>query len=127
MDAIAVSVPASAGFVAVLRSVTASVSARMDLPYDAIDDLCLAVDEASAHLLQNAGNPGALTLVIGLDDESIELVVASDGSAEEWPRPEYRQGFGWRVLSALIDEANFERSEQGVELRLRKRIPPAAS
>jgi serine/threonine-protein kinase RsbW len=126
MDAIAVSVPASPGFVAILRSVTASVSARMDFPYDAIDDLCLAVDEASSHLLQNAGEPEMLTLTIGLDDEGIEVVVASDGSPEEWPLPDYRQGFGWRVLGALIDEANFDRSEQGIELRLRKRIPPAA-
>jgi serine/threonine-protein kinase RsbW len=125
MDPIAVSVPASPGFVTILRSVIASVSARMDLPYDAIDELCLAVDEASSHLLQAAGESETLTLTIGLNDESIELVVASDGSVEEWPIPDYRQGFGWRVLGALIDEADFDRSEQGVRLRLRKRIPPA--
>jgi serine/threonine-protein kinase RsbW len=125
MDPIAVSVPASPGFVTILRSVIASVSARMDLPYDAIDELCLAVDEASSHLLQAAGESETLTLTIGLNDESIELVVASDGSVEEWPIPDYRQGFEWRVLGALIDEADFDRSEQGVRLRLRKRIPPA--
>jgi anti-sigma regulatory factor (Ser/Thr protein kinase) len=37
-------VPARAEFVHVLRTVVAAVAARLDLPYDALDDLRMAVD-----------------------------------------------------------------------------------
>ena len=45
-DTIAISVPARAEFLHVVRTVVGSVAARCNLTIDAIEDLRIAVDEA---------------------------------------------------------------------------------
>lgn len=122
-SAVVVSVPARPDFVHVLTSVTASVAARMDLPYDDIDDLRLAVDEASAQLLVVASDGSALTLRIIPTEDVLELVVAINATSVDWPPPEPEESLAWRLMSALADEARFERSDHGPALRLTKRIP----
>lgn len=54
-ETVELTVPASASYVSVLRTVTASLAARRDFTIDEIDDLRIAVDEASALLLPHAG------------------------------------------------------------------------
>lgn len=120
---VVVSVPARPDFVHVLRSVTASVAARINLPYDDIDDLRLAVDEASAQLLVVASEGSALTLRIIPTEDFLELVVAINATRVDWPPPEAEESLAWRLMSALADEARFERSDHGPALRLTKRIP----
>jgi serine/threonine-protein kinase RsbW len=95
----------------------------MDLPYDDIDDLRLAVDEASAQLLGVASDGSALTLRITPTEEALELVVAINTTSVDWPPPEAEESLAWQVMSALADEARFERSDHGPALRLTKRIP----
>ncbi|MDP8959309.1 MAG: anti-sigma regulatory factor [Actinomycetota bacterium] len=116
-----VTVPFQRQYLGILRSVTAGVAARMDFPYDTIDDLCLAVDEACAQLL-GSGPASLLTLAIGLNGTGVELIVATDASVPEWPPPGIEEGFSWQVLTALVDEARFERSDHGLKLRLRKAL-----
>lgn len=120
---VVVSVPARPDFVYVLRSVIAGVAARMDLPYDDIDDLRLAVDEASAQLLIVASEGSALTLRIMPTEDALELVVAISTTRVDWPPPKAEESLAWRLMSALADEARFERSDHGPALRLTKRIP----
>ncbi len=117
-----VTVPSGGDFVSLLRSVTAGVAARLDVQYDTIEDLCLAVDEACAHLLRNGGPASTFTLAIGSSDGAIEMVVRIDGRPVRWPSEGATQGFAWQVLTALVDEASFDRSDSGLELRLRKQL-----
>lgn len=119
---VVVSVPARPDFVHVLRSVTASVAARMDFPYDDIDDLRLAVDEASAQLLVVSPDGSALTLRIIPTEDALELVVAINTTTVDWPPTDAEESLAWRLMSALADEARFERTDQGPALRLTKRI-----
>jgi len=102
-DHVAVSVPADGRSVHVLRAVTAAVASRMRMSFDAIDDLRLAVDEASAWLL--GANRGASTLTLRLLplDDRLEAVVAVDAGAGAWPPSDVEQGLPWRILSALVD------------------------
>jgi serine/threonine-protein kinase RsbW len=120
---VVVSVPARPDFLHVLRSVTASVAARLDFPYDAIDDLRLAVDEACTQLLEVGSNGSALTLRITPTEEGLEIIAATNVRADEWPPPNAEESLTWRVLSALADEARFEREDEGPALRLTKRLP----
>jgi serine/threonine-protein kinase RsbW len=121
---VVVSVPARADFVHVLRSVTASVAARLEFPYDAIDDLRLAVDEACAQLLAVASGGSALTLRMTPMEESLEMVATIDAGDVDWPPPEAEESLSWRLMSGLADEARFERGDHGPALRFSKRIPP---
>lgn len=118
-----VSVPARADFVHVLRSVTASVAARLDLPYDAIDDLRLAVDEACAQLLPVGAEGSALTLRMTPTEEGLELVAEIEARGVDWPPPEAEESLAWRLMSALADEARFERGDDGPAIHLTKRFP----
>lgn len=124
MADVTVSVPARPDFIHVLRSVVGAVAARADFTFDAIDDLRLAVDEASAQLLSFNSPATSLTLRISLTHEGgIELVASTDAdlASAVWPPDGAERTLTWQVLSALADEAHFERAGTGPALRIRKR------
>ena len=75
-DLITVSVPPESGSIQVLRAVTASVAARMNMPFDGIEDLRLAVAEACAWLLGLAGGATSMTLRLRLDPPERPRVLA---------------------------------------------------
>lgn len=127
MSEITVSVPARPDFVHVLRSVVASVAGRASFSYDAMEDLRLAVDEACAHLLAVPGPAVVLSLRITSSDGAIEVVVWTDADPAEWPRPDVERTLTWQVLTALADEARFERTGDGPALRLTKRREAAGA
>jgi serine/threonine-protein kinase RsbW len=103
LEHITVAVPADGARVHVLRAVTAAAASRMRMSFDAIEDLRLAVDEASAWLLGT--NPGASSLILRLLplDDRLEAVVAVDAGGGTWPPPDAEQGLPWLILNALVD------------------------
>lgn len=122
-EEITVSIPARAEFLHIVRSVAAAVAARLDSPYDTIEDLRMAVDEACAQLLAIGPPASNITVRMALSSEGIEVTVFTDGETEEWPPPKADQSFGWRTLSVLTDEAMFERADAGSPaVKLRKRV-----
>lgn len=123
MNEIRVSIPARPDFVHVLRSVIASVAALLNFPYDGIDDLRIAVDEACAHLLSIRSPAHDLALVIRPADDELEVIASIDADSIEWPPSGARQTLTWQVLSALADEADFERTDRGPAIRFAKRRP----
>jgi serine/threonine-protein kinase RsbW len=119
---VVVTVPSQAAFVHVLRSVAASVAARTDLPVDDIDDLRMAIDEASSQLLMLGLSPATLTLRLRAIDGGVEAVVSVDGSAPaDWPPPAFHDSLAWNVLSALSDELSFELPDGAPAIRVVKR------
>lgn len=119
---VVVTVPSLAAFVHVLRSVAASVAARNDLPVDDIDDLRMAIDEASSQLLMLGPSSATLTLRLRALDAGVEAVVSVDGPAPaEWPPPAFHQSLAWNVLSGLSDELSFEQPDGAPAIRLLKR------
>ena len=129
MTEVTVSVPARPDFIHVLRSVVAAIAARADFTFDSIDDMRLAVDEASAQLLAFAAPATSLTLRILLTEEGGMEVIAStdaDISTAVWPPDGAERTLTWQVLSALADEARFERLDSGPALRLWKRREAAS-
>jgi serine/threonine-protein kinase RsbW len=94
--------PADGAYASVLRTTTAGLAARLDFPIDDIEDLRIAVGEASAVALPEAVpgsdllcrfymHPGVLT---------VSLQVAVDGPV----RPDY-DSFAWQVLTTLATSA----------------------
>ena len=96
--------PADGAYVSVLRTTTAGLAARLDFPIDDIEDLRIAVGEASALVLPEADEgsdlycrfylrPGTLTVTVG---------VSSSTTAST---PDY-DSFAWQVLTTLATHAD---------------------
>lgn len=120
MTDIVVRIPARPEYVHVLRTAVASVAARLDFTYDAIDDLRIAVDEACAHLLGVSSSAGTMTLRITPHGRDLVVLASTDSDPGQWPPPGAKQTLAWQVLNALADEVVFEREGSGAALRLLK-------
>lgn len=109
------------------RTVVAAVAARLDFPYDALDDLRMVVDEASAALLAIRSPAERLSLSLTPGDGKLEILVRSDASAESWPGPDVERSLTWKVLEALTDETRFETTPEGPAVRAIRRLGDGAA
>ena len=91
-------IPADSAFLAVLRTATAGLAARLDFTLDDIEDLRIAVDEACAMVLPQARSGTDLTCAFELGDGALTVAVSAE--CDE-PRQPSRDGFAWTVLAAL--------------------------
>jgi serine/threonine-protein kinase RsbW len=121
-----VTVPARPDFLHVVRSVTASVAARLDLGYDDIEDLRIAVDEACAQLLSASGQASQINLIITPSEGQVEVVVCTDGDVREWPPAGVEASLIWQILGGLTESPSFERFDGKPGMRLVKTVAPAA-
>ena len=94
--------PADGAYLAVLRTATAGLAARINFTLDDIEDLRIAVDEACAILLPQARTEADLECRFWLGQATMTVSVATSCDS---PRPPAEQGFAWRVLSALTTSA----------------------
>lgn len=117
---ISLSVPARAEFVHVLRTVVSGVGAGQDLSIDDIDDLRLAVDEASAHLLKADPDAGALRMDLETHDHSVVVTVGIVSSSTRLD-PAGDQFLTWHILGALTDGAESVTEDYGPAIRFSKR------
>jgi serine/threonine-protein kinase RsbW len=117
---VTVTVPAAPEFVRVVRAVVASIGAAMDLTYDRIEDLRLAVDEACDQLLEIPGDDAMLTVRVTPTGTGVRVFACTDAPASPatWPPSGFEDGLAWRVLSGLTDDVAFELSEEGASVRL---------
>jgi serine/threonine-protein kinase RsbW len=96
-------IPADSAYLAVLRTATAGLAARLDFTLDDIEDLRIAVDEACAMVLPQARPDTDLTCTFDLDVANLTVTVSAQCDA---PSPPDRSGFAWTVLSALTNHVS---------------------
>ncbi|MCX6396435.1 MAG: anti-sigma factor [Propionibacteriales bacterium] len=92
-----VRLPAETAYVAVLRMATAGIAARLDFTLDDLEDLKMAVSEASALVLADATPGGSLAAQYFLEESRIVVEVSADVAQPTVPDPE---SFPWQVLCA---------------------------
>jgi len=97
-DVVTVKIPANGAYLAVLRTATAGLGARLDFTLDEIEDLRMAVDEACALLLSGAIPGTDLTCAFELDGDGLRIAVTVASRDGVLPR---RDTFAWTVLTAL--------------------------
>jgi serine/threonine-protein kinase RsbW len=102
-------------------------------------DLRLLAEEACANVVMHAyagGPPGELTLQVGLDGDTAEIVIEDEGRAfdpDSAPPPSIdaavddrsEGGLGWHLIRSLSDELHYERVGERNRLTLRKRVARA--
>ncbi len=102
-DVVTVRLPAAAAYLAVLRTTTASLAARLDFTLDEIEDLRIAVDEACCLLLAGVAPDGELSAVFEMSENTINITVAAPSTTNHGPA---RDSFAWTVLSALAGQVD---------------------
>ena len=102
----------------VLRTTTAALAARLDFTIDDIEDLRIAVGEASAMVLPEAAEDSDLDCTFHLSTGvmTIGVGVATTGEIE----PDY-DSFAWQVLSTLASSAEIDQTEGRLTVRLTMR------
>ena len=98
-------IPADSAYLAVLRTATAGLAARLDFTLDDIEDLRIAVDEACAMVLPQARENSDLTCTFDLASDRLTVAVTAECDS---PSPPNRDGFAWTVLAALTSEVAAE-------------------
>ncbi len=128
-DTVELTVPADPAYVSVLRTVTASLAARRDFTIDEIDDLRIAVDEASALLLPYAAADASLSAVFGGGEAVLQVQVSVEladqaGSAVAAAGDDRlvldQTSFAWMVLAAVADSVSSEHTADRLSLTLAK-------
>jgi serine/threonine-protein kinase RsbW len=119
---VSVDVPATPGFVQVLRNIAAGVAARLDIPIDQIDEFRLAVTEAASLLLDEV-DATSLRMTIGRDEATLDVRLSADGRADPWPSDRALASWPWLVVKGLTDEIQAERHDgEGPSIRFTKRL-----
>lgn len=90
--------PAQGAYVSVLRTTAAGLAARLDFTIEDIDDLRMAVGEASAIALPEA-DPGS-DLICSFHLRPRHMTVSLAVEASSVPSPDYDE-FAWQVLTTL--------------------------
>jgi serine/threonine-protein kinase RsbW len=111
-------VPADGAYAAVLRTMTATLAARLDFTLDEIEDLRIAVSEATAMVLDeaDAADTGAL-LDTRFELAAGRLAVTITAPAAAPASPDY-ESFGWQVLATLATEASIDAAPGHYAVRL---------
>ena len=110
--------PADGAFVAILRTATAGLAARLDFTLDDIEDLRIAVDEACAMVLPQANTGSSLDCRFWLGDGAITVAVSAEC---DQPRQPSQDGFAWTVLSALATEVSAETERNRLTISLTRK------
>ena len=107
--------PADGAFVSVLRTTTAGLAARLDFTIDDIEDLRIAVGEASAMVLPEAdeGSDLVSTFHTSPGKLTIGVTVATASEIE----PDF-DSFAWQVLTTLASSAEVVQADGLFTVRL---------
>jgi serine/threonine-protein kinase RsbW len=93
--------PAEGVYATIVRTTAAGLAARLDFTIDEIEDLRIAIGEASALVIPQA-DPGAdVVCRFLLAPGSMTIELATD--AQDEPEPD-RDSFAWQVLETLAED-----------------------
>jgi serine/threonine-protein kinase RsbW len=115
-DVVLLAVPADGAYLAVLRTATAGIAARLQYTLDEIEDLRIAVDEACAMLIPVAAPGAELTCRFEITKGllTVRVSVPTRGMAQLPPA----QSFAWRVLTTLAAEVASATTEDAATIEL---------
>ncbi len=108
-------IPADSAFLAVLRTATAGLAARLDFTLDDIEDLRIAVDEACAMVLPQVRSGTDLTCAFELGERNLTVSVTAECDDPQQPS---RDGFAWTVLAALTTSVSADVEDGRLTIRL---------
>lgn len=101
-DEISIRIPPTTTHVALVRALASGLGARLDLSYDRITDLHIAVDELCSRLLATSQDPEALEAVFSLGDGSLTMRIRAVGPTR--PDRPFLNPWSRKILEAVLDD-----------------------
>ena len=133
-DTIEIEIPARADYVSLVRLVVAATAElASSLEPSRIDDLRVAVSEATTNAIQShirSGCTGAVRVCCSCCDGRVTVTIRDEGPgfdvdalleaspAESPARPGRESGMGISIMRALADDSSIVSSSEGTEVRL---------
>ena len=117
---VVLSIPADRTLVVLVRSAAGHLGARIGLTFEELNDLRLAVDEACALLLlpdEIAATGDVLDCRFTETGGALHITVAAEAHPDAAPQV---GGFGWTLLSSLVDELDWSSADGRAEVRIVK-------
>ncbi len=110
METVAITVPASPAYIAVVRLVAAGLASRLGFTIDEIEDLKIGVDELSAYLTGAQGREGSIEVRFNIADERIEIQGTGHLAPGQKVRTDLTE-FSRMILSTVADEASLQQPD----------------
>jgi anti-sigma regulatory factor (Ser/Thr protein kinase) len=129
-DSIRLTIPHARPYVGVARLVVGGLAARLELPYEALEDVQLALDGVLANEAYAAA--GTITIEVELEGTALAVVVGplKPGrlEADLAAASDEVEGVGLgRLLETVMAGHDVERRDGGDFLRMRKDLPARAA
>ena len=112
-DRVRVEFPADTINMSIARSVAAAIAVRADLTVDQVEDVRLAMDEATSHLIKIAAPGSQVGCELWIDSGTVHASLRCTTAMSPPPDPD---PFAWTVLTALVSSVELDASGAGVEL-----------
>jgi hypothetical protein len=123
-DAITLSIPQDRPFHGVARLVVGGLAARLDLSYEHLEDLQLALASVLETDDYFAGRSVTVRLVVGSDSVGMVIGPVNARLREDLESGSEQDGIPLRrLLGTLVDEVDLEGENGSDWLRLEKRVP----
>jgi serine/threonine-protein kinase RsbW len=106
--------PADTINMVIARSVAAAIAARADLTLDQVEDVRLAMDEATSHLIKVARTGSPISCDLWIEGGTVHAAMTC---ATATPTPPDPDPFAWTVLTALVNTVDIEVNGSQVDLR----------
>lgn len=113
-DSVRVEFPADTVNMAIARTVAAAMAARADLTVDQVEDVRLAMDEATSHMIRAATPGSTVTIDLWLSDGAVHAMLSCPVGTEVPPDPD---PFSWTVLTALVGSARLQVTAETLSLQ----------
>ena len=123
-DAITLSIPHAKPYHGVARLVVGGLAARLELSYEHLEDLQLALESVLERDGYVAGQEVSVRLVVGEDSVIMTIGPLDPSELRADLERESDNGISLsRLLSTLVEEVTLEDVDGGHWLRLEKRVP----
>jgi hypothetical protein len=123
-DAITLSIPHAQPYYGVARLVVGGLAARLDLSYEQLEDLQLALASVLERDGYRVGDDVTIRLLVERGRVGLEIGPL-DARVEDDLRREHDGVFLGRLLETLVEDVSLGRDDGGHWLRLEKRVPRA--
>ena len=120
-DVISVFLPPDERYVHLLRLTVSGIGLRMDLTYDDVEDLKLAVNEAFLLAIGHSRND-RVAVDFQVSSDSAEVLFKSVGDLAEHADSDDHESLGIFLIKGVMDEVNFESSNGETSLRMVKQL-----
>jgi len=123
-EIVTLTLPCEERFIVVARIVVGGLAARLDLPYEHLDDLQLAAEAVLAEPLCAAADDITVELAVAERCITMSIGPVSPDVIQSALNGEHDEGIGLGILlNAVVDGIGFDQRADGAWLRMDKRVP----